>query len=211
LDGPIFIQQDDLARRHLLDDLEPDIGERAAFRRDGPSLAALAHDQRRIAEPVAGRINPCPAEQQQRARAPDGVEHLVDAVHQVRAQADELGDQLGGVHDAPADFAERHALFQQSGGQLVGVFHNAVRGQAERPELRVQVDGLLLQGADDADALVALHVPVVLEELGFELALADVVDLAREFPAEDCQSAVLRAEVGMIIGTVQENFETTAL
>ena len=81
----------------------------------------------------------------------------------------------------------------------------AVRRDAEGAEARFQVDRLLVERADHADALVAAQPRAVLVEFRFELALADVVDLAREIVPEHGDAAELRPQMRVIIGPVEEN------
>ena len=63
--------------------------------------------------------------------------------------------------------------------------------------------------ADRPDPFVALEMLQVLEELGFELTLADPVDLTREFLAiHDREPAEFSPEMGMVIRAIEKRIGT---
>ena len=104
-----------------------------------------------------------------------------------------------------ADLAERKPLREQLVDELARVVDIAVRRDAEGAEVRFQVDRLLVERADHADALVAAQPQTVLVEFRFELALPEIVDLAREIVPQHGDAAELRPQVGVIVGPVEEN------
>ncbi len=203
---PALVDEDDLAGREVLLDAESEIEKRARLGGDGPRVVAAADREREVAEAIAGGIHAVFVQEQQRARAVDRLEHVIDAVGDARSARDELRDELGEIHVvARAEFAEGAAGGEKILREVAGVVDESVRRDAEGAEARAHVDRLLVEGADDADALGPAKPRAILVELRLELALPDVVDLPDESVAVHGDAAELRSEMGMVIGPVEQD------